>query len=333
MTENACRWYIGVDAGGTRTTALVGTSGDRIIGRGVAGPANPQVVGFDAAAEQIIGAIREALAGALAGNEGSISPDSVLRLLHRGKDGPGVQKITLGVAGCGRPTDRKRLTRLLAEQLGLHDTTVHVTTDVALLLPAAGLTSGVALVAGTGSSAFGVAPDGRTASAGGWGYLLGDDGSGFDVARQGLRAVLRAEDGLGPPTNLTAALKQALEVNHPRDLIRVIYQSPSPRVTVASLAPVVVAVARDGDATARQILASAGEVLGKLAGAVARRLGLGPDAAVIGTGGLFQAGDLIVDPLRRSLARAGLFDFRLSVTEPALGALRLATGEARLEVP
>ncbi len=326
--------FIGVDGGGTRTTALVGTCQGQVVGRGGAGPANPQVVGFEAAAEQIVSAIREAVGEALSSGERGASADLSLPLhLRPGKDGPGVRQITLGVAGCGRPSDREHLARILTERLGLDATSIHVTTDVALLLPAAGLASGIALVAGTGSSAFGVAPDGRAASAGGWGYLLGDDGSAFDVGRQGLRAVLRAEDGLGPPTSLTAALKQALEINHPRDLIRVVYQSPSPRVTVASLAPIVCAVARDGDSTARQILAGAGQVLGKLAGAVARRLSLGPGATVIGRGGLFQAGDLILDPLRHSLARAGLFDFRLSAAESALGALRLATGEARLEVP
>ncbi len=334
MTEVSSPLFVGVDGGGTRTVALVGSRSDRVLGRGVAGPSNPQAVGFETAAEQISTAIRAALRS-VTGGESPIASSSVSVVLDEGSidSALGVQQITLGVAGCGRVPDRERLADLLADRLGVPRASIRVVTDVALLLPAANLSCGVALVAGTGSSAFGIAPDGRTASAGGWGYLLGDDGSAFEVGRHALRAVLRAEDGLGPPTRLTGALKQALQVIHPRDLIRVVYQSQAPRATIADLAPIVVAVARDGDATARQIVGRAGEVLGQLAGAVARRLGLGSESTVVGTGGLFQAGDLVLDPLKRSLARAGLTDFRLSDAESAIGALRLATDEVQMEIP
>jgi N-acetylmuramic acid 6-phosphate etherase len=341
--------FVGVDGGGTHTIALVGSSSAKILGRGVAGPSNPQAVGFEAAVEQIEAAVRAALAGpqpqpfsiSTEMEKGDGTPRSVplaisdegspWRRGSEGRDRSGVRQITLGIAGCGRPSDRQRLAAMVSERLGLAPAAVRVVTDVALLLPAANLGSGIALVAGTGSSAFGVAPSGRTANAGGWGYLLGDDGSAFEVGRHALRAILRADDGLGPPTQLTAAVKQALGVSQPRDLIRSVYQSSSPRTTIAELAPLVVSVARDGDGIARQIVARAGEILGQLACAVARRLALGSDATVIGTGGLFQAGDLVVAPLRRSLDRVGLDDFRLLDAEPAIGALRLATGEVRLE--
>ena len=343
MSSTARGSFVGVDGGGTHTVALVGSSTGEILGRGVAGPSNPQAVGFEAAVEQIEAAIRAALVGphpqplsiSTEMERGDGTPRSApLSISDEGsplRRGSGVRQITLGIAGCGRPSDRQRLAAMLSERLGLAPAAVRVVTDVALLLPAANLESGIALVAGTGSSAFGVSPTGRTANAGGWGYLLGDDGSAFEVGRHALRAILRADDGLGPPTQLTAAVKQALGVSQPRDLIRVVYQSPSPRTTIAELAPLVVSVARDGDGIARQIVARAGEILGQLACAVARRLALGSDATVIGTGGLFQAGDLVVAPLRRSLDRVGLDDFRLLDAEPAIGALRLATGEVRLE--
>lgn len=334
MTEDSSPLFVGVDGGGTRTVALVGSRSDRVLGRGVAGPSNPQAVGFDAAAEQIVTAIQTALRSAVeGGHQVARSPAGLVLDEGRIDSAPGVRQMTLGVAGCGRVPDRERLAALVAGRLGVTRASIRVVTDVSLLLPAANLSFGVALVAGTGSSAFGIAPDGRIASAGGWGYLLGDDGSAFEVGRHALRAVLRAEDGLGPPTRLTSALKEELDVNHPRDLIRVVYQSRAPRATIADLAPIVVAVARDGDATARQIVGRAGEVLGRLAGAVARRLALGSEATVVGTGGLLQAGDLILDPLKRSLARAGLSDFRLSEAESAIGALRLATDEVQLEIP
>lgn len=310
--------FVGVDGGGTRTVALVGPRSDAVVARGEAGPANPHAVGFESAAEQLASAVRAALATW----PGECAGEPVVE----------IESAVLGVAGCGRPSDRARLTPLVAACLGVPASVVRVVSDVALLLPAAGLASGVALVAGTGSSAFGVAPGGRTASAGGWGYLLGDDGSAFDVGRRALRAVLRADDGLGPSTMLTLVLKERLGVSQPRDLIRVVYQSPSPRTAIAELAPLVVAVAESDDPIARQIVSGSGEALGRLVRGVARRLALGPDAVVIGTGGLLRAGEPVLGPLRRSLERADLTDFRLLDAEPAVGALRLAARELRMDL-
>lgn len=317
MNRSPTGLYLGVDGGGTHTVALASLRDGSVVGRGEAGAANPQAVGFEAAAEQLGAAVRAALDVA-----GDAAPDGAPIGVSA------LARVVFGVAGCGRPADRERLAVLVADQLGMTPDAVRVVTDVALLLPAADLSAGVALVAGTGSAAFGVAPDGRTASAGGWGYLVGDDGSAFDVGRRALRAVLRADDGFGPPTRLTDATKRALDVTQPRDLIRVLYQAPSPRVAIADLAPLVIAAARDGDGVASQIVGRAGALLGQIAGAVARRLGLGTDAVVVCTGGLFQAGELILDPLRRSLARSGPRDLRLLDREPALGALRLARGES-----
>jgi N-acetylglucosamine kinase-like BadF-type ATPase len=290
--------------------APLGTAadGDLILGRGQAGPSNPQLVGFDHAADEIRGAVAEALAA-----------------LDRGASRLTVDRVMLGIAGAGRPTDRPRLASLVAQRLDLDVRSVTLVSDVGLILPAAGLSSGVALVSGTGSSAYGVAPDGRTAIAGGWGYLIGDDGSAFGVGREALRAVLRADGGLGPPTALTEALARTLGVNQPRDLIRVVYQARAPRSTIATLAPLVVEVAAADDATARQILERAGRELGKLARAVARRLGLHGRTTVVATGEMLDAGPLLLEPLRAELARANLLDLRVLDREPAIGALRLAT--------
>jgi N-acetylglucosamine kinase-like BadF-type ATPase len=289
--------------------ALVGGAGDLVLGRGEGGPSNPTAVGFDEATEQIRRAIRSALAAA------------------GQADGAGIARAVLGIAGTSRPEVRARLAALLAERLELPIQQLRLVTDVALILPAAGRREGVALVAGTGSAAYGVAADGRTALVGGWGYLLGDEGSAFDVGREALRAVLRADDERGPSTALRELLSRELAIGQPRDLIRVIYQADSPRNAVAGLAPLVVAAAGEGDPVARQILARAGRDLGQLVRAAARRLGLKPGFAVVGTGGAFGAGELLVAPVRVELARAGTTDFSLLENEPALGALRLATSD------
>ena len=304
MTERAL--FVGVDGGGSHTIALAGRDGETVAGRGEAGPSNPSALGFDRAADAIVEAVRAALAGALTG-------------------GAAPARITMGVAGAGRPADGQRLAELVAAGLGLPAERVRVFQDVALLLPAAGLSSGIAIVAGTGSSVFGVASDGRTATGGGWGYLLGDEGSAFFVGREALMAVARADDGTGQSTALTEATLSHYRVGTPRDLITAVYQSPHPRTAIANLAPTVVGAAKGGDATAREILALGARELGRCAIALTRRLALS-DPAVVAVGGMFRAGALVLDPLAAELATAGLRPPRVLASEPALGALRLAAG-------
>jgi len=299
--------YAGVDAGGTRTVALVGT-GSVVLGRGEAGAANPQVVGFEVAAA--------AIAQAIGGARQSAGLDARARLAG----------IVVGAAGCGRAADRTRLAELLAAHSDLAAGRVQVVTDAALLLPAAGRARGVALVAGTGAAALGVGPAGREVLVGGWGYLLGDEGSAFAVGRAALRAMLAAVDGLGPATRLGAVIAAHLGVSQPREVIRLVYQDAAPRTFIAGLAPLAAEVARTGDPAAQRIFVEAAAALARLARAAARRAGLAPGAPVVATGGLLAAGELVLEPLRQRLAAAGLDGPHLLAGEPALGALRLAAG-------
>ena len=312
--------FVGVDGGGTHTRAVVGRAGGVVLGRGEAGASNPSALGFEAAVAAIGAAIDAALAEA--GIEG-LRP-------HPGPlpegEGDWVEAVAMGVAGAGRPADRARLAAMVAARPGM-PADVRVLQDVAILLPAAGLASGVALVAGTGSSAFGVAPDGRTTTAGGWGYLLGDEGSAFALGRAALRAVGHAADGHGAPTALTDLVVRHLGLTHPRNLITAVYQASSPRMAVADLAPLVAQAAADGDETARAILAANGADLARDAVAVARTLNLPPGSPVVGVGGVLSSGEPYLAALRAGLAAGGLGDFQVLEAEPALGALRLATGE------
>jgi N-acetylglucosamine kinase-like BadF-type ATPase len=101
-------------------------------------------------------------------------------------------------------------------------------------------------------------------------------------------------------------------------------------MTMAMLAPLVVETAKDGDAVASRILVRAGQDLGKFARAVAKRLSLPEGLSVVGTGGIFNAGELILEPLREEAARAGLTTVRVLDRNAAVGALRLATGQAKM---
>ncbi|MBB6376387.1 N-acetylglucosamine kinase-like BadF-type ATPase [Pseudonocardia eucalypti] len=158
---------------------------------------------------------------------------------------------------------------------------------------------GVALVAGTGAVAMALAPDGRSHTVDGWGYLVGDDGSGHWIGRAGLRAALRAHDGRGEPTVLH---ELATARFGPLDTLpAVLHGSSSPGQAVAVFARDVAAAAEAGDAQAMAIWTDAGRELARTAAAALAALP-GVDGALAGLGGLFQAGGLFTEAFDRELA-------------------------------
>jgi N-acetylglucosamine kinase-like BadF-type ATPase len=190
----------------------------------------------------------------------------------------------------GGPDDK---VAILREILPAHR--LEVTTDAVIALAGAlAGEPGIITIAGTGSIAFGRNADGRTARAGGWGYIFGDEGGAFDVTRQALRAALRHEEGWGPPTSLHAQLLKAGGAATANDLLHAFYTTVWPRPRVAALSRLVDEAARAGDAIAREILLNAAQQLASLTGSVRRQLWRPGEAARVAyIGGLFQSGILL----------------------------------------
>jgi N-acetylmuramic acid 6-phosphate etherase len=305
---------LGIDGGGTHTSALLAdptAAGDRrFLGRGSAGPSNLQTAGEERAFLALEEAVTRAFAAA--------------RMPRAA-----VEAACLGLAGAGRPADQAAIHRWagrfrLAER-------VEVTTDAALLL-AAGTPEGwgLALVAGTGSMAFGRTADGHEARSGGWGPLLGDEGSGYDLALAGLRAVARAADGRGLATALTGPVLDHLDVREPAGLIAKVHGESLGRPELAALAPLVLKVAQDGDAVAVRLVDRAADDLAAAVWAVAERLALAKDLVPLALAGalLLSSEEL----RRRMLDRLAARGLRISpvglVQEPAEGAVRIAAQAA-----
>jgi len=168
---------------------------------------------------------------------------------------------------------------------------VVVTDDAVIAL--AGATAGepgIVTIAGTGSIAFGRNAAGKTERAGGWGYIFGDEGGGFDIARQALRAVLRAEEGWGPPTGLAGRLLEAAGGADANATLHRFYTPDWPRARVAALAPLVDEAAMAGDAVARDILHNAAQQLAVLTSAVRQQLWRPSEPArVAWLGGVFRS--------------------------------------------
>ncbi len=202
---------------------------------------------------------------------------------------------------------------------------VEVIEDAALLLAAGTpLGVGVAVVAGTGSMAFARAADRRTARAGGWGPLLGDEGSGYAIALAGLRAAARSADGRAPVTPLTDRLLAAFGLTRPQELIGAVYRG-NDRAALAALAPLVLDAAEAGDPVAEGIIREAAGELAAAAAAAARSLDLGAAFPVALAGGLLVAAPCYRERFLAALADRGLTAAPVAlVREPAEGALRLA---------
>jgi N-acetylglucosamine kinase-like BadF-type ATPase len=166
-----------------------------------------------------------------------------------------------------------------------------VTTDALIALSGAtGGAPGIITISGTGSIAFGRNAEGKTARAGGWGYVFGDSGSGFDLARRALQAALRFEEGWGPPTALHSMLLDATGASDANDLLHRFYTTEYPRPRIAALSKLVDQAAQSGDAAALEIVELAAGELAHLAAAVRKQLfEPGEEARVAYIGGVFRS--------------------------------------------
>ena len=192
---------------------------------------------------------------------------------------------------------------------------------------------GVVVIAGGGAIAYGVTDDAREAVAGGFGYLLGDEGSAFDIGRRAIAAAARASDGRGPATAVEPLVAAAFGIDVLAEVTGVVYAAGILRERISLLAPLVTAAARDGDAMASGIVTTAAADLAASALAVAGRLHLPAEPiSIYPTGGVFASGEVLVAPFRTAITdawpRAAV---RVPPHAPAAGALFLATRAEGIE--
>lgn len=296
---------IGIDGGGTRTrTRLANTHGET-LGNGKGGPANPNACGLPAAQNEILTAIQ------LAFDDAQIERQRVAA-------------ACLGIGGVDRAEERARLTAWARATIAER---VAVVNDGEIVL-ASGTPNdwGIALVAGTGSIAWGKSRDGRMARAGGWGYLIGDEGSGFDLASEALRAVTHAADGRGDDTRLLRAILDYWGLREAPELILRLYRSEFKPADLAQLASVVVRVAAEGDPIAQKLINGAGTALADAVVAVAHTLEIRDEAIPLAlSGGLLLSAELVRERLLAELKSRGCILASVElVHEPVVGAVRIA---------
>ena len=241
--------FLGIDGGQSSTTALIGDDSGRVVGAGVGGPCN-HVKGPGGEAK-FVNAIQECVRAACS---------------QAGIPEPEFHSICGGFSG--GPADKEGLLKQT-----LHARQYTVTNDAVIALTGAtGGEPGVVVIAGTGSIALGRNAARQSARAGGWGYIFGDEGGGFDLTRQALRAILRYEEGWGPHTSLHAALLEATGTASANELMHRFYTTSYTRPEIAAFSKLVDQQALLGDPVAAGILGGAAQQLASYAAAVRQQL-------------------------------------------------------------
>ena len=297
---------LGIDVGGTKTVCLLADDEGRLIAESREEGANLQGAG-ELALEKVLHSVMEATL-----------------------EGTGLipSAICLGIAGVDRASDQA-VVRGIMTRIG-YKARILVVNDALIALQAGiGNAAGIVIVSGTGSIAYGRNDEGNASRAGGWGYVLGDEGSGYWIGRLALRAVVRHADGRGRVTSLTPRLLAHFGVARATDLIHKIYHEDLGPRTIAALAKYVQHARDEGDMVANGILNRAADELLTAATAVMARLEMGQrEFTFVLAGGMFHALPWLCDQMQLLLpARAPRSKVMRLDQEPALGAVRLALAE------
>ncbi|MBO0908927.1 N-acetylglucosamine kinase [Arthrobacter sunyaminii] len=290
---------IGLDIGGTKTHGLLLVDGVP-AGEAVSGSANVQNVAPAQAAANLA-EIFTAL--------GSVPANRVIA----------------GSGGIDTADDADALRALISPHVP--GAAVDVIHDTRLILAAGQTPAGIALIAGTGSVAWGLNPTGEEARCGGWGYLLGDEGSAYWMAREAVRHALRRFNLRQQPDELSAALLTACSVTDPEQLIALFHDTGTGRRYWASKASVVFDAATQGSAAGSEIVAAGARHLAGLAADTARLLDISGPVVVGGGLGMYQP--LLRDRLRQDLERAGLTGIRFLEQDPVHGVRYLAAQDVQ----
>ena len=301
-------FVLGIDAGGTKTVCQLADENGEVVAEARRGGANLQASG-ELEVEKVLHQVMEEAIG-----DHDVRPAAVC----------------LGIAGVDRPDDA-RAVREIMRRIGYKARILVVNDALVALEAGAPAQPGVVVIAGTGSIAYGRNDRNEAARAGGWGYMLGDEGSGYWIGRAAVRAVLREADRRGPATLLTGLLLNYYGVSRAQDLIHHVYQGTLRPAAIASLAQCVQGAFSDGDPVALGILRGAADQLESAALSVARRLEIvGSEFPFILSGGIFRAVPWLEEELARRLPLASPRSrTMLLAVEPAVGAVRLALAEAR----
>jgi N-acetylglucosamine kinase-like BadF-type ATPase len=302
---------LAVDGGQSSTLALLASVDGTITAYGRGGPSNHY---HEPGGHQRL--------------ESALRDSTEEALKSAGQSAKSVSHVCLGMTGA-HPQAR------VIAQLLFPTANVQLYHDAVTALAGASIAQpGVVVIAGTGVVAYGRLASGDEARSSGWGYLIGDEGSGYWIGIEAIRAACKASDGRGESTDLVERITEHLQVPDLRALHRQLYAHEVSRRAIASLSAVTTDAARAGDPVAIRLLQLAGRELAEAALAVIGRLGrLEAGEHIYYTGGVFRAGTLILDAFGATIAaRSPHSSTHAATFSPAVGALLLALRNAGVEL-
>ncbi len=299
----------GVDGGGTKTICALSDGRGEFIGSARSGPSNFLLVGERRATESLASAILEACDKARVDR---------------------VDTACFGLAGCGRPqgkaTGRRIIESVMSRPQAPKLGSFQVTSDAMIALEGAfGGSAGIVLISGTGSMALGGDGRGRYERAGGWGRILDDEGSSYDVGHRALVEVMKSYDGRRGPSSLQEKVEDLFGVSDRDEMVLASLRKDFHHM-ISGLAPLVFSAAREGDGAAICIVERAGKDLAEMVSAVAKKLQFNDNFNLAYSGGMFKDADIILPVLTKELTGRGQ---RFEIKKPLLPAVGGAIGMAK----
>lgn len=303
---------LGVDGGGTKSLGLIADQDGHVLAQREVGPSNPNVVGFEEASETLSTLVRQCC-------------DDVRCLPAE------LSAIVFGLAGAGKDESRRRIAEhvnTLLVRKGDKALPVTIDTDARIALEGAfDGKAGVVVIAGTGSVVIGKSERGEILKVGGWGRILGDEGSGYYIGRKAVMAVTVDMDGRGSSGILRNIFAERLQWHTRDDIVEAVYQS---KVDLSSVAPLVLDAAASNDIVAQKILEKAAIHLVEQISALVVRLGIHRKVGLVMYGGLIERETVYANLLHIKIMKVlPQVDIRPPMNSPAQGAVLMALGQLR----
>ncbi|OCA85990.1 hypothetical protein A8F94_14185 [Bacillus sp. FJAT-27225] len=311
-------FVLGIDGGGTKTKGVIANSNGEIIAEAISGASNPNSVSHD---------------------ELEIELSKLIDSLKKQSDNlfSQVKTVYAGMSGVDHPSARKEMQDILTSLLP-KGVNVTVNNDAITALYSGTLGKpGIIQIAGTGSVTYGLNDRGIFDRVGGWGYLLGEKGSGYSLGSEGLRAAFLEHDGLGKSTIIKELIVEHFQVQSLPDLVHTVYQSKNSKELIASLSKLVVKAADLGDRVAMKIIEKNGLYVGESISCLINRLFSTTEKQmginIVFTGGLFNRLDLFQNSIEDVLSENRI-NYTIVIPEipPVGGAIIAALLEEKIKI-
>ncbi|SDK00682.1 N-acetylglucosamine kinase [Sediminibacillus albus] len=308
-------YVVGIDGGGTKTTCLfkpvsnnslkAASNTQSVTGQGT----NPHIIGYDEVKNRLQQLLLQGMKAF------SVNPREI-------------EAVCCGLAGVGRKEDEQRAEKVLKDIIPSlqfsESCKFRVCSDSYIALRGAmqpSETEGVLVISGTGSNALGMSRTGAIFKSGGWGHILGDEGSGYQIGLQALNKVTRAYDGRDKDTMLTRLILEKLQLQKVEELVSYIYGNKQEKKDIATFAELVIAASEQGDEISLEIIRqAAAELTNHVESLFLKNQDFNQQTPICTTGSIFKYSKLLTSSFREGLQQRKLGIYQEAYGSPVFGA-------------